>query len=114
MKLISIRLVFCLIVNVTLDICGAGTKLYLSKEYGNDIDCLAAEIDCGCLEWDYTTDNNIFVHNDNAFVGLTIIQDNYWCTFNCTIQGYGNNSKQLCILCDNQAEGSNMIDLSTS
>ena len=115
-KSISIGLVFRLIITFgdAVDICIVGTKLYLIKEYGNDIGCN--------LEWNYTTDNNIFVNNDNlhidygvfnAFVGFGVIHDNYWCTFTHTIQGYGNNSKELNILRDNQAGASNMFDLST-
>ena len=113
MKSINIRLVFCFIIafDDALDIGGAGTKLYVSKEYGNDIRCLASGIDYSRIMLQIII--IIFVYNDklnvdygvlNAFVGFTIIHDNY------IIQGYCNNSKELCILCGNQAETSNMID----
>ena len=117
-KSISVGLIFCLI-SMFGDV---RIKLYLSKEYyGNDITYLVTLIHDGCLEWDYISNYNIFVNNDNLdtdygifnpsvrFTGIQI-HDNY------TIQGYGNNSQELIILIlrDNQAEGSNMLDLSTS
>ena len=33
---------------------------------------------------------------------ISVIHDNYWCTFNYAIEGYGNNSKELSILRDSQ------------
>ena len=54
-KLINVGLIFCLI-----SIFGdARTKLYLSKEYGNDNSYLVCLIDENCLEGDYITNDNI-------------------------------------------------------
>ena len=99
-------------------------RIFVGKQHGNDSNsCLDSLIDNSCLKWDYIIENDIFVNNDdlnidygifNASIGFTVIHDNYWSTFNYTIQGYGNNSKELSILRDNQAEGSNMFDLSTT
>ena len=117
-KSISVALIFCLI-SIPGD--ARTTKLYLSRKYGNDDSYLVTFID-RCLECDYITNNNIFVNIDNfntdygifnpsvRFTVIHVIHDNY------TIQGYGNNSEELIILIlrDYQAEGSNMLDLSTS
>ena len=107
-----------------VDTCLAGTNVYLSKKYGNDTDsCLDSSIDNSCLEWHCIIQNDIFVNNDdlnvdyaifNASRGFTVIHDNYQSTFNYTIQRYGNYSKELSIIRDNQPEKSHMFDLSTT
>ena len=114
-KSISVGLIFCLI--------SIRAKIYLSKEYGNNNSYLVCLINDSCLECDYIANNNIFVNNDNFNTDYGIfnpalavrfpvihIHDNY------TIQGYGNNSKELnvLILRDDQAQGLNLLDSSTS
>ena len=102
--------------------CRDPTNVYLSKS-GNDSNSCLDSLDNSCFEWDYIINNNIIVNNDdlnvdygifNISVPMTINHDNYWSTFNYTFKGIGNNSKELSILRDNQAEGSNLFDLSTT